>query len=68
MPKTRPYLVNDHGELDKNTAARVVKPVAIGRKNWMFAGSEGGGKTIAVFFTLIETATLNGVDPQASLT
>ena len=44
MPKARPYLENGHLELDNNTAERAVKPVAIGRKNWMFAGSEGGGK------------------------
>jgi hypothetical protein len=47
---------------------RAVKPVAIGRKNWMFAGSEGGGKAMAIAFTLIETAKLNNVDPQAWLT
>ena len=68
ITKTRPYL--DHGflELDNNTCERAVKPVAIGRKNWMFAGSERGGKAMAIAFTLIETAKLNGVDPQAWLT
>ena len=45
-----------------------MKPVAIGRKNWTFAGSEGGGKAMAIAYTLIETAKLNGVDPQAWLT
>ena len=45
-----------------------MKPVAIGRKNWMFAGSERGGKAMAIAFTLIETAKLNKVDPQAWLT
>ena len=39
-----------------------------GQKNWMFAGSERGGKAMAIAFTLIETAKLNGVDPQAWLT
>ena len=68
MPKARPYLENGHLELDNNTAERAVKPVAIGRKNWMFAGSEGGGKAMAIAFTLIETAKLNDVDPQAWLT
>jgi len=48
MPKARPYLSNGHLELDNNTAERAVKPVAIGRKNWMFAGSEGGGKAMAI--------------------
>ena len=68
MPKARPYLKNGHLELDNNTAERAVKPVAIGRKNWMFAGSEGGGKAMAIAFTLIKTAKLNNVDPQAWLT
>ena len=45
-----------------------MKPVAIGRKNYLFVGSEGGGKAAAVAYTLIETAKLNGVDPQAWLT
>lgn len=47
---------------------RAVKPVAIGRKNWMFAGPERGGKAMAIAFTLIETAKLNCIDPQAWLT
>ena len=68
MPKTRPYLDNGFLELDNNTCERAMKPVAIGRKNWMFAGSERGGKAMAIAFTLIETAKLNGVDPQAWLT
>ena len=68
MPKARAYLENGHLELDNNTAERAVKPVAIGRKNWMFAGSEGGGKAMAIAFTLVETAKLNNVDPQAWLT
>ena len=68
IPKARAYLENGHLELDNNTAERAVKPVAIGRKNWLFAGSEGGGKAMAIAFTLIETAKLNNVDPQAWLT
>ena len=68
MSKTRPYLDNGFLELDNNTCERAVKPVAIGRKNWMFAGSERGGKAMAITFTLIETAKLNGVNPQAWLT
>jgi transposase len=68
MPKARSYL--DHGclEADNNTAERAVKPVAIGRKNWMFAGSPRGGHAMAIAYTLIETAKLNNVDPQAWLT
>ncbi len=45
-----------------------MKPVAIGRKNYLFIGSEGGGKFAAIAYTLIETAKLKGVNPQAWLT
>ena len=68
MSKARPYLDNGFLEIDNNTAERAVKPIALGRKNWMFAGSERGGKAMAIAFTLIETAKLNNVDPQAWLT
>ncbi|WP_282053271.1 IS66 family transposase [Phaeobacter inhibens] len=68
MAKLRPYL--DHGilELDNNSAERAMKPIAIGRKNYLFVGSEGGGKAAAIAYTLIETAKMNCVDPQAWLT
>ena len=68
MNKARPYLEYGFLEIDNNTAERAIKPIALGRKNWMFAGSEGGGKAMAIAFTLIETAKLNKVDPQAWLT
>jgi hypothetical protein len=68
IKRLQPYL--DHGvlELDNNSAERAMRGVALGRKNWLFAGSERGGQSAAVAFTLIETAKLNGVDPQAWLT
>jgi hypothetical protein len=62
------YLANGFLELDNNSAERAMKPVALGRKNWMFAGSQRGSKAMAIAFTLIETTKLNGVDPQAWLT
>ena len=67
MARLRPYL--DHGilELDNNTAERAMRPVALGRKNSLFVGSQTGGKSAAIADTLIETAKLNGVDPQAWL-
>jgi hypothetical protein len=42
--------------------------MAIGRKNWLFAGSDGGGTAAAVFYTLIETAKMNGHNPRTWLT
>lgn len=68
LPKARAYLSNGALGLDNNAAERAMKPVAIGRRNWTFAGSEGGGKAMAVAYTLIETAKMNGVEPQAWLT
>jgi len=44
-----------------------MRSTAIGRKNWTFAGSDRGGERAAAIYTLIETAKLNGVDPQAWL-
>jgi transposase len=68
IKRLRPYL--DHGflELDNNTAERGMRAIAIGRKNWLFAGSARGGRSAAIAYALIETAKLNGVDPQAWLT
>ena len=68
MTRLRGYL--DHGilELDNNTAERSMRAIALGRKNYLFMGSERGGKSAAIAYTLIETAKLNGVDPQPWLT
>ena len=68
MKKLRPYLDQGFLELDNNCAERSMRCVALGRKNYLFMGSEGGGKSAAIAYTLIETAKLNGVDPQAWLT
>jgi transposase len=61
------YLDNGHLEIDNNAAERAIKPVAISRKNWLFAGSDAGGKRAATIYTLIETARLNGIDPGVYL-
>ena len=45
-----------------------MRHIDLGRKNYLFMGSERGGKSAAIAYTLIETAKLNGVDPQAWLT
>ena len=68
MKRLRPYLENGFLELDNNTAERSMRPIALGRKNYLFMGSERGGKSAAIAYTLIETAKLSGVDPQAWLT
>jgi transposase len=53
--------------LSNNVAERALRGIALGRKAWLFAGSDRGGERAAVMFTLIQTAKLNGVDPQAWL-
>ena len=68
MKKMRGYLNNGSLEIDNNSAERSIRCVALGRKNFLFVGSEGGGEAAAIAYTLIETAKLNGVDPQAWLT
>ena len=54
-------------ELDNNAAERVMRAIALGRKNYLFVGSEAGGRAAAIAYTLIETAKLNDVDPEAWL-
>lgn len=54
-------------ELDTNPVERAICPVALGRKNHLFAGSDGGGHRCAVICSLIETAKLNGVEPYTYL-
>jgi transposase len=53
--------------LSNNAAERQLRGIALGRKSWLFAGSDRGGERAAVMLTLIQTARLNGVDPQAWL-
>lgn len=54
-------------EIDNNAAERAIRPIALGRKNWLFAGSDRGGERAAAILSLIETAKLNGLDPEAYL-
>ena len=53
--------------LTNNAAERALRPLALGRKSWLFAGSDRGGERAAAMYTLIGTAKLNDVDPQAWL-
>jgi transposase len=59
----------DDGRLcmTNNAAERELRAVAVGRKNWTFAGSDEGGRRAAAIYTLIQTAKLNGIDPEAWL-
>lgn len=59
------FLHDGRIELDTNPVERAIRPVALGRKNHLFAGSDGGGHRWAVICSLIETAKLNDVEPYA---
>jgi hypothetical protein len=61
------YCEDGRLEISNNAAERAIKPLALGRKNWMFAGSDAGGKRAATIYTILQTATLNGLDPEAYL-
>ena len=67
MKRLRPYIEHGFLEIDNNPAERAMRPIALGRKNYLFMGSASGGRAAAIAYTLIETARLNDVDPQAWL-
>jgi transposase len=54
-------------EIDNNAAERALRAVALGRKNYLFAGSDSGGERAAAIYSLVGSAKLNGVDPEAYL-
>jgi len=61
------YLDDGTLEISNNAAERAIRPLALGRKNYLFAGSDAGGERAAAAYTLIETTKLNGLDPEAYL-
>ena len=63
----RRYVDDGRLEMDNNAAERALRAVALGRKNYLFAGSDRGGERAAAMYSLIGTAKLNGVDPETYL-
>ena len=61
------YCEDGELEIDNNAAERALRTVAIGRKNYLFAGSNSGGDRAAALYGLIGSAKLNGIDPEAYL-
>jgi len=61
------YIEDGRIEIDNNAAERSLRGVALGRKNYLFAGSDAGGESAAAFYSLIGSAKLNGLDPEAYL-
>jgi transposase len=62
------YIDDGRVELDNSVAERAMRPLGIGRKNWLFAGSDKGGERIADILTIIETVKLHGHNPEVYLT
>jgi transposase len=62
------YLDDGRLEISNNAAENKIRPAALGRKNWLFCGSDAGGIRAAAFYTLIGTARMNGIEPEAWLT
>ncbi|MEW5864391.1 MAG: transposase [Pseudomonadota bacterium] len=54
-------------DIDNNACERAIRPIALGRKNWLFAGSDRGGRAAAIAFSLIQTCKLHAVEPFAYL-
>ena len=61
------FLEDGRVAIDNNAAERGMRPIGVGRRNWLFAGSDTGGETLARAMTIVETAKMNGLDPQAYL-
>lgn len=59
------FLDEGIAEIDNNIAERAIRGIAVGRKNWLFAGSKAGGERAAAIYSVIETCKLNGIEPQA---
>jgi transposase len=61
------YIADGALEIDNNPIEREIRPIALGRKNYLFAGSDAGGDRAAMMYGLLNTAKLNGIDPEAYL-
>lgn len=64
IPYLKNYIQNPYARLDNNVAERALKLVVIGRKNWMFVGSEGGGEASAIIYSLAQTCRALGINPH----
>ncbi len=66
-PALERYAETGHLPIDNNCVENALRPVALGRKNWLFVGSERGGERAAIIYSLLGTAKLNGIEPSAWL-
>lgn len=61
-PLTR-FLADGRTEIDNNRIENAIRPVALGRKNWLFAGSHDGAKRMAIIYSLVGTCKMNDINP-----
>ena len=61
------YVDDGRVEIDNNAAERAIRALVLGRRNYLFAGSDAGGETAARLYSLVGTCRLNGIDPHAYL-
>lgn len=66
-PALTRYTTDGRLDICNNAAERAIRPLTMGRRNWTFAGSDAGGKRAAILYTLIQSAKLNHLDPEAYL-
>ncbi len=67
IPYLKNYTMHPNAHLDNNVAERAIRPLAIGRKNWLFVGNEDGGKAAAIVLSLIQTCRGLGLNPREYL-
>ena len=67
IPYLKNYLKHPFARLDNNVAERSIRPIALGRKNWLFFGSPEGGEAGAVILSLVQTCKSLGIDPRKYL-
>lgn len=67
-PKLVKYIENGHIRIDNNLTENAIRPFVVGRKNWLFSKSPEGAKASAFFYSIVETAKANGLEPFSYLT
>ena len=61
------FVTDGRLEADNNIAENAMRPIAVGRRNYLFAGSDSGGERAAAIYTIVQTCQLNGLNPEAYL-
>lgn len=67
IPHLKNYFNHPYARLDNNVAERAIRPLALGRKNWLFVGTEEGGEAAAVILSLVQTCRGLKINPQEYL-